>query len=120
VDLCKAAARQEGDMGRKRGRGFEWIAEGQPGEIVERVERRNRSEMKRDRERLTDLAARMIALSPGQRKRLPLDDETLAALEAAVATRHGSDQRRKLRYTAAMLADQDPAALEAAIAALGG
>jgi ribosomal 50S subunit-associated protein YjgA (DUF615 family) len=106
-------------MGRKRSRGFEWVAEGQEGELIERVERRNRSEMKRERERFVELAAAILALTPGQRRRLELDDETMAAIHDAANTKHGSDQRRKLRYAGAMLADRDPDALEAAIRALG-
>lgn len=106
-------------MGRKRKRGFEWIAEGAEGELIERVERRNRSAIKRERARMVDLATAMIALSPGQRRRLPLDDETLQALDAASKTRHGTDQRRKLLFAAGLLEDVDLDALEAEVRALG-
>jgi len=106
-------------MGRKRKRGFEWIAEGGEGELIERVERRNRSAIKRERARMVELAATMIALSEGHRRQLSLDDETLAALDAACKTRHGTDQRRKLLYAAALLEGEDLDALEAEVKGMG-
>lgn len=99
-------------MGRKRAR-FEWVAEDAEGEAVERVERPNRSALKRHRKRLEGLARRLGEVSPGHLAQAPIPDGARDAVAAYAASKTGPDRRRKLLFATHWLEDVDADALEA-------
>lgn len=106
-------------MGRKRSRGFGWVAEDAEGEAIERIERPSRSAAKRARRRLEELVERMVSLSAGQRRLLPLGEPALDALDALAQAGTKSDRRRKLLFATSQISGIDPDELDDAIAQIG-
>jgi ribosomal 50S subunit-associated protein YjgA (DUF615 family) len=101
-------------MGRKKP-GFEWVAEGEDGEVAEKVERPSRSAEKRRRKRIEGLVERMAQLSPGQRAALDLDPGFLEALEAVVAAGTRTDRKRLLGHAVSWVVDLEAETLETAL-----
>lgn len=90
---------------RKKSRGFEWVAEDTEGEAIERVERPNRSELKRYRNRLELLAKKLGGMPRGARAHLDLDPDVQDALDAYAATKATPNRRRKLLYVTSLMAE---------------
>ena len=106
-------------MGRKRKQVFGWVAEGVEGEVPERVERPNRSALKRHRARISALAERLATLSPGKLRQVSLDEDQEQAIHDLIKADQSTDRRRKLLHATSLLVDLDPDTLEAEIKALG-
>lgn len=106
-------------MGRKK-RGFEWVAEGEEGDLAEKVERPSRSAEKRRRKQIEALVERMTTLSPGQRARLELDPGFLEALDEVVQAGTRSDRRRLLAHAVSWVVDEEAETLEKAIVEAAG
>lgn len=106
-------------MGRKRKQSFGWVADGAEGEVPERVERPNRSAIKRHRAQISALVERLAALSPGKLRQLDLDEEQAQAILALSSAGQSTDRRRKLLHATSLLVDREPEELEAALKALG-
>jgi len=103
-------------MGRKRKRGFEWVAEDAEGEAIEPVERPSRSAEKRRRKQIEDLVKRIARLSPGHRRALPFDEDVLDALDDLANSKPTPNRRRLLIRCKDLLAEHEPADIEQAIA----
>ena len=102
-------------MGRKRKRGFEWVADDAEGEAIVPPERPNKSAEKRRRNRIEALVLEIVDLSPGQRRRLPFDEETLEALEELAASRPDPNRRRLVIRCKDLLADLEVGFIEQGI-----
>jgi len=75
---------------------------------------KSRSQIKRDSRALKDLGIRLAGLSKGQLDKIPLSDETRAAVLAAQEMARNALQRH-YRYLASLLRDEDVAAIRAAL-----
>jgi ribosome-associated protein len=75
---------------------------------------KSRSQIKRDLRALKDLGIRLAGLSKGQLHKIPLSDETRAAVLAAQGMARNALQRH-YRYIASLLRDEDVAAIRAAL-----
>lgn len=106
-------------MGRKKKATFEWVAEDEetPPEVDDELVY-SRADEKRRRRRMKTLAEDMQALSPKQRKALPMDEELREALEALVVAGKTPDRRRKLLRMKSLLAEEPPEVIEALLAAI--
>ena len=105
-------------MGRKRSATFEWTAEGVEGDAPREGEREDRKALKARLAVAEKLVKRMAALGPAKRARLPVDEDTRAALEVLVNIRKGPGQSRQLAFVRGLLRDVDLDALAAAVDAL--
>lgn len=76
---------------------------------------KSRSEVKREFRELKDLGIRLAGLSKGQLRAIPLSDKTRDALVAAQAMTRTALQRQ-YRYLSSLLAEEDLAAIHAALA----
>lgn len=101
-------------MARKRAK-FEWIADGVDGELVREGLREDRKALKARVRAAEALVARMAKLDAPARARLPLDPDTLDALEVLVGIRSNVAARRQQGFVTGLLRDVDLDALEAAI-----
>lgn len=75
-----------------------------------------RSDHRAAMDALKDMANQLAALSPGQRRALPLDAETLAELDRLAAAGHRPDRRRVLMRVKLLLADHDLTPVRAVLA----
>ena len=100
-----------GKKRRKKDRGFEWVRDDVDGEAIALVERRNRSEEKRRLKEMETLARQLAELAPGLRRRLPVDETTLSAIEDLVAAQPTPDRRRKLLRLKTLLDQTDEVVL---------
>lgn len=75
---------------------------------------KSRSQIKRDFQALKDLGIQLAGLSKGQLQKIPLSDETRAAVLAAQAMARNALQRH-YRYLSSLLAEEDVAAIRAAV-----
>lgn len=78
------------------------------------ADERSRSQIKRDFRALKDLGIRLAGLSKGQLKRIPLSDETRAAVLEAQGMARNVLQRH-YRYLSSLLAQEDVPAIRAAL-----
>lgn len=106
-------------MGRKKRRGFEWVADDVEGEVNERPERPSRAAEKQRRQQLERLAKRLAALPGSIRATLAVDDEVRDAINAVAQAGKGPDRRRALLRAKGMLAEEEPAILEALLQEYG-
>jgi len=83
--------------------------EGEP-EVISKSQRR------RDALEVRDLAATLIALSPSQLERVPLDAHIAAAVAEARRIRSNVARKRQLQFVAKLLRKSDTGAIEAALA----
>lgn len=105
-------------MGRKRKATFEWTDEGVEGEAPRTGEREDRKALKARLAVAEKLVRRMAGLPAPKRAQLPLDEDTLAALETYVSVRKGPAQARQLQFVRGLLREVDLDALDAAVTAL--
>ena len=75
---------------------------------------KSRSQIKRDVRALKDLGIRLAGMSKGQLRAIPLSDETREAIKAAQGMARNALQRH-YRYLACLLAEEDVAAIRAAL-----
>ena len=79
------------------------------------MDEKSRSQIKRDLRALKDLGIELAGLSKGQLSAIPLSDKTRAALLAAQGMARNA-RSRHYRYLSSLLAEEDVAALRAAVA----
>jgi ribosome-associated protein len=78
-------------------------------------EKKSRSQVKREYRQLKELGIRLVGLSRGQLRAMPLSERTLDALLAAKAMTRTALQRQ-YRHIASLLAEEDVAPIRAALA----
>ncbi len=100
-------------MARKKQR-FQWTVE--DGELPPISERRDRNEARVEREALVDLACRLEAMPSGARRRLPLGEPLLEAIEHLARLGPQSAHRRQMLRVQKLLRAADVEAIEAHLA----
>ncbi|MEE4216685.1 MAG: ribosome biogenesis factor YjgA [Xanthomonadales bacterium] len=75
----------------------------------------SRSQRRREALEVKSLAARLIALSPAKRARVPLDEQLLSEIERARGIRSNVARKRQLQYVAKLLRRNDTEPLEKAL-----
>lgn len=102
-------------MGRKKSH-FEWTRDDQPDEARVRALRRDRTGERLFNRDLDALALRMAAMTPGQRRQLPLDPDLREAIDHLADLGTKTAHRRQLIYVQGLLRFVDIEELEAALA----
>ncbi len=105
-------------MARKK-RGFQWTREDQEDEQTVPVERSSRVKEKARTRELEKLARRLTAMSPGERRQLPLESHVLEEIAVLAKLGPKSSRRRQLLYVQRLLRASDLEAIEAALAERG-
>ena len=78
-------------------------------------ELKSKTQVKREMEALQDLGAKLVKLSPNQRKKVPMSDTMRDALLEADRIKHWGAQRRHLQYIGKVMRTEDADAIEARI-----
>ena len=102
-------------MGRKKSH-FQWTRDDQADEARVPAVRRDRTTERAFNRSLDALALRMAAMTPGQRRQLPLDPDLLAAIDHLDDLGTKTAHRRQLIRVQGLLRFADLEALEAALA----
>lgn len=74
---------------------------------------KSKTQVKREMEALQDLGAKLVKLSPAQRKKVPMSDTMREALEEADRIKQWGAQRRHLQYIGKVMRSEDAEAIEA-------
>jgi ribosome-associated protein len=92
----------------RKSKGFQWIREDQDqAELFESKDRLERSPLRRETRALEKLSMRLAALTPGQRRALPLDAALRDQIDVLANCKADGSRARQLRAVTGLLRDAD-------------